>query len=79
MRLIIAIRLKSGIQPAAAALPDRSAIATGPISCLTDVSCVNKPASVCTISFVHSQFFWNDSLTASANVGSIVRCSSVFM
>ena len=49
-RLIIAIRLKSAIQPVSAASPDSSAIATGPISCFTDVSRVNRPPSVCTIS-----------------------------
>ena len=55
-RLIIAIRLKSGIQPCCAASPDSSAIATGPINCFTDVSRVNRPPSVWTISFAHSQF-----------------------
>src|SRR3954469_7479187 len=42
-RLIMAIRLKSEIHPACAAAPERSAIATGPINCLTDVSRVNNP------------------------------------
>ena len=75
-RLIIAIRLKSGIQPACAAVPDRSAIATGPISCFTDVSCVNSPPSVWKIIVVHSQFFWTLSLTASSGPGSTVRVSN---
>ena len=35
LRLIVAIRREERIQPACAALPDSSAMATGPINCLT--------------------------------------------
>ena len=61
--------MKSEIQPACAAAPERSAIATGPINCLTEVSRVNRPASVSTICRDHSQFFSALSFTASTAPG----------
>ncbi len=44
LRLIIAISPNSCAQPCSTASPDSWPIATGPISCLTEVSRVNRPA-----------------------------------